>query len=453
MEKTSTQILFVCAHCDAQFPKWTGRCTVCGKWGTIASGAGVVAEANVPRSTGSVLKVAVLSSIEGGDAPRTRTGIEEVDRVLGGGIVAGGVMIFGGEPGIGKSTLVLQIAAALATDAKRVLYISGEESGAQIRMRMERMGIKNDQIDFLADTRVEHIIATIIDRKPALAIVDSIQTMGSMDADGATGGVTQIKAVTAQLTECAKHHNIPLLLIGHVNKEGGVAGPKTLEHLVDAVFMLEGDRSGEVRMLRAIKNRFGAVAELGVFIMKQSGLEEVKNPSELFLAERSYQVPGTTVTPIMEGTRPLLVEVQALVTRTLFGTPARRASGIDVNRLQILIAVLSRRLQLPLDSHDVFVNVSGGAIIRERSADLAVAMAIMSALQNTSISKDIIAFGEIGLGGEVRSVPNFEARIKEAEKLGFTYALVPAKHPTVSTTLKVAPVKNVEELVDKILKS
>ncbi len=447
-----TQTWFACAQCDSQYLKWVGRCEQCGKWGTVAPHAPHADSlGTIASSQGAPLTVTRLSETTTHTLARISTGIGEADRVWGGGIVPGSVSILGGEPGIGKSTLVLQIAAHIGRN-NRVLYVSGEESGAQVHMRATRMGLTQEGIDFLTDTRVEHICATIATLKPSLAIIDSIHTMESIETEGIYGGMTQVKAAAAQLVACAKTSGIPLLLIGHVTKDGGVAGPKTLEHLVDAVFLLEGDRSGHVRILRGIKNRFGPVCEMGVFTMVSHGLQEVTNPSELFLAERSYTVPGTVVTPLMEGTRPLLVEVQALTTRAAFGIPQRKASGFDTTRLQILLAVLTRRMGLPLDTYDVFVNISGGVEVDDRSVDLALALAILSALQDTTISKDIIAFGEIGLGGEVRSVSNFEPRIKEAQRLGFTYALVPHKHTTITTSMKIAPVLNVRELVEKFVK-
>lgn len=448
--------IHTCSNCGAQFPKWAGRCTECGKWSTIAKEPEILEKGSPVAKAAHAGSYSALSPIALADAPQTNvhritTGLEEVDRVLGGGIVPGSILVLGGEPGIGKSTLVLQIANAL-TRTGTVLYVSGEESAHQILGRAQRLSAQAKDIAFVSDTRVEYIASTITATKPILAIVDSINTVYSVEAEGAPGGITQVKAAAAKLTECAKTSNIPILLIAHVNKEGGVAGPKTLEHLVDGVFVLEGDRSGQLRLLRSIKNRFGAAFETGVFTMETEGLVQVSNPSALLLSERAYNVPGTVVTSMMEGTRALLVEVQALIARTTFGMPARKASGFDVNRLQILIAVLSRRLGLPLDSHDVFVNVSGGVRLTERAADLAVALALVSALQDKTISKDIIAIGEIGLGGEIRSVPHLEARLREAEKLGFTYAIIPTNHQSISSNMKIAPVKNVEELVNRLIK-
>ncbi len=441
--------IFSCSNCDAQFQKWVGRCTQCGKWSTVTQQANP-SNTQTNKTTYPPLPVEQLKETKEKEK-RITTGIDEFDRILGGGIVSGEILVLGGEPGIGKSTLVLQIAAALSKNEK-VLYLSGEESNNQIADRARRLTLKTNNILMINDTRIEYVCSTIEHEKPKIAIIDSINTVSSLESEGVSGSVTQVKACAAKLTEVAKKTGVPILLIAHVNKEGNVAGPKTLEHVVDAIFLLEGDRSGQLRLLRALKNRFGAVSETGVFVMKESGLEEVSNPSALLLAERSQQVPGTMVTTIMEGTRALLLEVQSLVSRTNFGMPARKASGVDSNRLQIILAVLSRRLGLPFDSHDVFVNVSGGIKLNDRSSDLALAVSLISALHDKVIANNIIAIGEIGLGGEVRSVPHLGARIKEAEKLGFTYALIPNTTEKISSTMKIVPVKNVEELVHTLLK-
>ena len=441
--------IFSCSNCDAQYQKWVGRCTQCGKWSTVTQQANpshtTTNKTNYPPLTTEPLKETKEKEA------RITTGIEEFDRILGGGIVSGEILVLGGEPGIGKSTLVLQIAAALSQKEK-VLYLSGEESNNQIADRARRLQLKTSNILMINDTRIEYVCSTIEHEKPKLAIIDSINTVSSLESEGVSGSITQVKACAAKLTEVAKKTGVPILLIAHVNKEGNVAGPKTLEHVVDAIFLLEGDRSGQLRLLRALKNRFGAVSETGVFVMKESGLEEVTNPSALLLAERSQQVPGTMVTTIMEGTRALLLEVQSLVSRTNFGMPARKASGVDGNRLQIILAVLSRRLGLPFDSHDVFVNVSGGIKLHDRSSDLALAVSLISALQDKVIANNIIAIGEIGLGGEVRSVPHLVTRIKEAEKMGFTYALIPHTTEKISSSMKIVPVKNLEDLVHTLLK-
>jgi len=418
----------------------------------VEENSAVVAAVQKNTVSGSPAKTESLLHISSKETSRTKTNIEEMDRVLGGGIVAGAIMLLAGEPGIGKSTLILQIANALATKTAPVLYISGEESGSQVASRLKRLDLKNENILFSEETMAENIAATIEKEKPACAIVDSIQTIQTTLSDSAAGTVSQVRAAAGLITQKAKKLGIPVFLIGHVNKEGGVAGPKTLEHLIDALFVIEGERSGQTRILRALKNRFGPVDEIGMFTMEGSGMVEVSNPSELLLEERAETSAGSVVTSIIEGTRPLLVEVQALVTKVQLGFPQRRASGFDANRLQIIIAILSKRMKLPLDSYDVFINVSGGINIKERAADLAVATAIVSALKDKPISKNIITFGEIGLGGEIRSIPHFEKRIKEAARLGFTYALVPKKHKKIKTNLAIVELENIDAVVQKLLK-
>ena len=447
---TKTKTIFTCTHCDTQSPKWAGQCFECSKWGTMIETGSAQATSQQNAVQGSVSQTQALTTIDTKNVSRITTNIEEIDRVLGGGIVPGAMMLLAGEPGIGKSTLILQVANKLATKTSTVLYISGEESGSQVARRSNRLNITNEHILYSEEIIAENIAATIEKEKPICAIVDSIQTIRSSVSDGSAGSVSQIRASAAIITAVAKKNNIPVFLIGHVNKEGGVAGPKTLEHVIDALFVIEGERSGETRILRALKNRFGPVDEIGMFTMQESGMKEVSNPSELLLEERPEASAGSVVTSIIEGTRPLLVEVQALVAKTQFGFPQRRASGFDANRLQIIIAILTKRMKLPLDSYDVFINVSGGMRIKERAADVAVATAIVSALKNKPVSKKIITFGEIGLGGEVRSIPHFEKRIKEAARLGFTYAIVPKKHAKIKTTLSIVELNNIESLVQKL---
>ena len=465
--------VFHCASCDAQFPKWSGRCLECGQWGTLkemigaptTGGAIFSGRTSAGSAQATALNVAPmetqkLSTFTSAPAPRLTTGISEADRVLGGGIVPGSLILLGGEPGIGKSTLVAQIAAGVSrlnssatkTESAPALYISGEESGEQIGLRASRLGIPDEAFVFLSCTETDQICATIQHVKPSLAIVDSMQTIAAASVEGEAGNITQIKASAAKLMETAKRTRIPIILIGHVTKDGLVAGPRMLEHLVDVVLYLEGERYQDLRILRAVKNRFGGTDEIGVFSMTRVGLTEVINPSAAFLAERGSNVPGAIITCVMEGTRPLLVEIQALVAKTHFGYPERRASGFDVNRLKVLLAVLSRRLKLPLDTHDVFLNVVGGLDAREPAADLAVAMAMASALYGTVIPPTLFACGEVGLGGEVRSVPFLEKRIGEADKLGFEYAVVP-KYKSSGITherIKISPIADVSEIVNRL---
>ncbi len=414
------ETLYVCSNCDAQFPKWQGRCPECGSWGTLQPQT--VAKKIKEKPTVPPGQVIDFAQIDGKEIPRLKTEIYEFDRVLGGGIVPGSLTLVGGDPGIGKSTLLLQMATLIKTG--KVLYISGEESAEQIKLRINRLKLKTDNLQFLPEIDIETIISTIANLKPALVVVDSIQTITSDYLPAEAGGVTQTKAATAKLMEIAKQTNIPIFIIGHVTKEGLMAGPKSLEHLVDTVLYLEGDKHHGFRILRSVKNRFGSTNEIGIFDMQESGLVEVKNPSEAFLKNRIKQAPGSVVTCIMEGTRPILVEVQALVSRTSFGYPQRRAVGFDINRLQQLIAVLIKRCGLQLQTFDIHFNVVGGLQIKEPAADLAVATAIVSALKNKSLP-NVAVFGEVGLAGEVRPVTKTEQRTKEAEKMGFQKVIAP----------------------------
>ncbi len=443
---------FVCGNCDAQYAKWTGRCLECGKWGTLIEAQGINEERDKRQKTtayGSV-QLTDLNSIDNKKFARVKTNIGELDRVLGGGLVPGSLILLGGEPGIGKSTLALQ----LATTLPHCVYISGEESVEQIKLRAERLAITAGALKLGNATNVEQIIETIkVNTDCKLAVVDSIQTIQTSEVEGEAGTITQIKACTTKLLEAAKTSGKTIVLIGQVTKDGAVAGPKTLEHLVDAVLYLEGDKYHLFRILRTTKNRFGATDEIGVFAMEQNGLQEVKNPSAVFLAGRGEPVPGSTVTCLMEGSRSVMVEVQALVTKTNFGYPQRRASGFDLNRLQLLVGVLAKRADLPLDTYDIFLNVVGGLEASEPAADLAVILALASALKNKTISKEIASFGEVGLGGEIRPVTQTEKRLQEIKKMGFKFAIVPhAMNLSKISDLKIAPVKNVKELVGQVLK-
>lgn len=428
-------IIFRCTACDAQSTKWSGRCFECGKWGTLGESANEVESVN-GRTKSKVqkksAKTKLFADVAGHDVKRFATKLDEVDRVLGGGIVPGSLILLGGEPGIGKSTLILQIAAALP----KTLYCSGEESAEQIKMRMDRLGIAGATISFCSETDVDTIGATIREQKPSLAIVDSIQTMYSSDVESEAGSVAQVRAVTVRLLETAKETGIPVCIIGHVTKEGAVAGPKTLEHLVDTVLYLEGERSHLFRLLRTVKNRFGAVDEVGVFEMREKGLTPVANPAQIFLEAQNTLPSGTAITVAMEGSRPFFVEIQALVTKTHFGFPQRKADGFDTNRLQLLIAVLTQRAKLPLGQYDVYVNVAGGFTITEPAADLAVALAIASALKNTSLPEKTIIFGEVGLGGEVRRVAFDEKRRSEAKRFGYTTIIASPELKTLAAALQ-----------------
>jgi DNA repair protein RadA/Sms len=439
-------LIFTCTNCGAQFTKWTGRCLECGKWGTIEKSQGGVAndqkndEQNYPST-----KTVALSEIAGKNVARITTNISELDRVLGGGVVPGSLVLLGGSPGIGKSTLSLQLAASIPN----ALYISAEESVEQVKLRADRLQITSPTLKLANEALVEKIIATIKELKPTLAILDSIQTLYSDEIEGEAGNINQVRASTVKLLEVAKSLNIPLIIIGHVTKEGTVAGPKTLEHLVDTVLYLEGDQHHEYRILRTVKNRFGATDEIGVFQMAAQGLEEVRNPSAVFLAERAEAAPGNVLTCLIEGTRALLVEVQALVSKTAFGYPTRKASGFDINRLHVLIAVLQKRAGLHLEQYDVHLNVVGGLEADEPAADLAVALAIASAFKDKPLGQDLAVFGEIGLGGEIRPVSQAEKRTKECEQLGLKRIITSlgSKSKITSQKVKIIPIKNIQELI------
>lgn len=445
---------YICSNCDAQYAKWTGRCLECGKWGSISKNPIVPPPTEQTQAAHSPIATDSLSALDAKTFQRISTNISELDRVLGGGLVPGSLILLGGEPGIGKSTLALQLAATLPHS----LYISGEESAQQITLRAQRLGLhtekKNNNLQIGNGVQVENILATISQHTESrLVIIDSIQTIHTAEVEGSAGNINQVRACTTKLLEAAKKTNKIIILIGQVTKDGAVAGPKTLEHLVDAVLYLEGDKHHLFRILRATKNRFGSTDEIGVFSMEEAGLAEVKNPSLVFLTNRSEPVPGSSVTCLLEGSRPLLVEIQALVTKTNFGYPQRRTSGFDLNRLQVLVGVLSKRAGLSLDSHDIFLNVVGGLEAEEPAADLAVILALASAVKNKAISQDIASFGEVGLGGEIRPVPHMEKRLQEIKKMGFKFAVIPAANTSPKMPdLKIASVKNVKELVEQVLK-
>ena len=435
----SSGIVFRCTHCDAQSPKWSGRCLECGKWGTLEQAAGVeVATAKAQHKEQlkdiRAAKPQAFSGVRHDSAKRIPTGIHECDRVLGGGIVPGSLLLLGGDPGIGKSTLVAQIAGK---NASTVLYISGEESASQIKLRLDRLSVPQEHIQFLGEEHVEVICKTILETKPAVVIIDSIQTVASSAVDGEPGSTNQIKASTVRFLEVAKETNIPIILIGHVTKGGELGGPKTLEHIVDVVLYLEGDRQQQFRLLRAVKNRFGSTNEVGVFEMHETGLEQVENPSERFLQDRSFHA-GTVVTAVLEGSRVFLIEVQALVNKTSFGFPQRKASGFDLNRLQLLLAVLDRRAHIGFEASDVYVNVVGGGRIAEPSMDLAVCLALVSAMSDHAVEKNTVVWGEVGLGGEIRAIGRERDRAKEAKRFGLSTVISPEKQKTLSAAIAAA---------------
>lgn len=428
---------FVCQNCGASYGKWAGRCENCGEWNTLVEQSASVAQSNVAKAgnSGKKLVVQSISKISGdADGARLSTGIEDLDIVLGGGIVPGSVTLLAGQPGIGKSTLLLQVTANISSHAS-VLYVSGEESANQVAIRATRLGAdKHDNLSFASSTSANDIAATIAQDGYSLVVVDSIQTMSLDEMTSAPGTVSQITNSSNVLIRAAKAAGSAVILVGHVTKEGSIAGPKVLEHLVDVVLQFEGDRYGGFKVVRAAKNRFGSTSEAAIFEMYEQGLRVVENPSATLLAERQSS-DGSVVLATLEGTRPLLVEIQALVNPTNFGYPKRTASGFDLNRLNLLVAVLERRTKLNLSDKDIYINVVGGLKLGDQAADLAVCMAIASAAAGRQIDDDIVVFGEVGLGGEVRSVVGVEKRIAEAKKLGFKRAIAPkSAHKTAFIT-------------------
>lgn len=415
-------VQYVCSSCGASSATWSGRCYNCGEWNTLEEKISVTA-AGV-KSGGTALATQTVSSSLAKDHKRLISGIAEVDTVFGGGIVAGSVNLIAGQPGIGKSTLLLQLAHDLAKKYK-VLYVSGEESAHQIGLRAERLGVTGNKLELATSTSADDIANTIASGSHQLVVVDSIQTMSVAAIASAAGNVSQITNSTALLTMAAKQANTALLLVGHVTKEGSIAGPKVLEHVVDVVLQLEGDRYGGFKVLRAVKNRYGSTSEAGIFEMKDNGLQPVENPSAALLAERQVS-DGSIVLATMEGTRPLLVEVQALVNKTSYGYPKRAASGIDLNRINLLVAMLERRTKLNLADQDIYINIVGGIRLTEPAADLAICMAIATAAKGMQLKQNAVVFGEVGLSGEVRHVPFIDKRVAEAKKLGFDVVIGPA---------------------------
>lgn len=439
--------VYTCTECGGQTLKWQGQCTHCLSWNTLVE---TIAEKPVTRfspvsATGQVQN---LSTIEAHEEPRFPTGLEELDRVLGGGIVHGGVVLLGGDPGIGKSTLLLQALSYMSAH-QQVLYVSGEESAQQVSLRAKRLALNVNAVNLLAEIQLEKIQSVLAERKPAIAVIDSIQTVYSEALQSAPGSVAQVRECAAQLTRLAKSSGTCIILVGHVTKEGALAGPRVLEHMVDTVLYFEGDLHSSFRMIRAFKNRFGAVNELGVFAMGEKGLREVKNPSALFLSHHDAQVPGSCIMVTQEGSRPLLVEIQALVAEAHSPSPRRLCVGLEQNRLAMLLAVLHRHAGMACYDQDVFVNAVGGVKITEPGADLAVLLAIVSSLKNKPLAEKMVVVGEIGLAGEIRPVQRGQERLKEAAKLGFKRALIPiANKPKQPIDgIEVIAVKRIAEAV------
>lgn len=417
---------YVCQQCGAVSTRWVGRCPSCNAWESYVEEVTAAApspKARGPRSEATAVEVIPLREVTVMKEARIKTGIGELDRVLGGGIMPGSVILVGGDPGVGKSTLMAQICARLV--GHPILYITGEESLHQIKLRADRLGVIHDTIYLLSETNLDLIIAALKAQQPTLAIVDSIQTIYDPDVESAPGSVGQVRECTAELVQLAKREGISLLIVGHVTKEGSIAGPKVLEHMVDTVLQFEGEKTHLYRILRTTKNRYGSTNEIGVFEMGEQGLVEVTNPSALFLSERSYGASGSVITATLEGTRPILVEAQALVTPSSYGVPQRSATGFDYKRLQMLVAVIEKRTGMGLGQYDIFVNIAGGVRVDDPAVDLAVAGAIVSSFRDIPTDSQMVVVGEIGLGGEIRTVAQIEQRIAEAAKLGFTAVVLP----------------------------
>ena len=427
MKKGGT--VFFCQSCGYESAKWSGQCPACRQWNTFAeepAAPRVKNGAAVRKRSGGLKNGPVsLKEVASGDGERLSTGMGELDQVLGGGLVPGSLVLVGGEPGIGKSTLLLQVCRNLSVTLSGVLYISGEESLQQIRLRASRIGEFQDTLKLMCETNLADIEEVMLREKPVVAVIDSIQTMYQEDISSAPGSVSQVREATGVLLRLAKEQGITILIVGHVTKEGTVAGPRVLEHMVDTVLYFEGDRHASYRILRGVKNRFGSTNEIGVFEMQEDGLKEVANPSEYMLSGRPEGASGSVVACTMEGTRPMLLEVQALVCRTNFGLPRRTAAGIDCNRVNLLLAVLEKRLNLPFSSYDAYVNIAGGLRLSEPAMDLALVLALISSYRDVPVSGRTIVFGEVGLSGEVRAVSMAQQRVQEAKKLGFTRVLLP----------------------------
>jgi DNA repair protein RadA/Sms len=449
---SKTKIKYICSNCGYESLRWLGKCPECDSWNSFTE---EIIESSKRKISTAKTKVTVTSinEISATEDDRVKTNIAEFDRVLGGGLMPGSVILLGGDPGIGKSTLAMQAAANVK---EKVLYVTGEESEKQIKLRSARLNLKSENFFVFPETDLAHIIAAINNVEPSVVVIDSIQTMYRAELENSPGTITQIRECTSLLMEEAKKKHYCVIIIGHVTKEGFIAGPKILEHIVDTVIQFEGETNHTFRILRSSKNRFGSTNEIGIFEMSEKGLCEVKNPSELFLSERDRKIPGSVVTSTIEGTRPILLEVQALVTPSNFGYPQRVTTGFDQRRLSILLAVLEKRANQRVSANNIFVNMAGGVRISEPAVDLAVCTSIVSSLLDKNVDNQTVIIGEVGLGGEVRSVGNIEKRIQEAEKLGFTKAVIPAnnaKNFKSNGKIKILPIENLSEVVNLLLKS
>ena len=457
----SPKVVFVCQECGAQAPKWMGRCTECGAWNSLVEERSEAPAASAGTNRFSQFSTAstarLYAEVEMSHGARLSTGIDEFDRVLGGGVVPGSLILLGGEPGIGKSTLLLQAAAHFARAVGPVLYASAEESEHQVKSRGDRLGVGAAPLYLLSETCIERILEEVARLSPAMVIVDSVQTVWSNKFQSAPGSIGQVREAATQFLFAAKNQNIPTVLVGHVTKDGSLAGPKVLEHVVDTVLYFEGERHHSHRVVRAVKNRFGAVSELGVFEMTGTGLRPVPNPSKLFLSERASGAPGSAVACCIEGSRPILVEVQALVSTSTYGNARRMAIGIDQNRLSLLLAVLEKRAGLSLAGDDVYVNIAGGMTIDEPAADLSVIAAVASSVRNRGLSESTAVFGEVGLSGEIRGIPQAALRVKEAAQMGFSRVVLPAGNldPADNTQgegrCELVGVRTVGEALDQLI--
>ncbi len=447
-----TKTIFVCSNCGYESSKWLGKCPACNEWNSFYEEKDVT-KSGTKEKRKERSEAIQLNKVEKKETSRIKTGIEELDRVLGGGFVYGSLTLLGGEPGIGKSTLILQICENIKVDGK-ILYISGEESAEQIKIRADRLNINRDDIMFLSETDIDNVEASIEKLEPKFVIIDSIQTMYSEEISSTSGSVSQVREVTARVMKMCKQKSVTTIIIGHVTKDGNIAGPRVLEHMVDTVLYLEGERYFSYRILRGVKNRFGSTNEIGMFEMQNEGLVEIKDPSSVLISNKENDnSTGTIVVASMEGTRPLLLELQALVTQSVFGMPRRNAIGIDYNRLTLLAAVLEKRARVTLGNQDIYLNIAGGIKVNEPAIDLGICLAVISSLKNLPISHDLIAIGEVGLTGEVRSVNMIEKRIREAEKLGYKTCIIPESNKKLlkeKYKLDIIGVKNVVDAI-KIL--
>ena len=445
-----TKTIFVCNSCGYESPKWMGKCPSCNEWNTFYEEKDVTKSGTKDKKK-EAFQVIQLNKVEKKESSRIKTGIEELDRVLGGGFVTGSLTLLGGEPGIGKSTLILQICDNIKVDGK-ILYVSGEESAEQIKIRADRLGVNKDNIMFLSETDIDMVENQIEKIEPKFVIIDSIQTMYSDEITSSSGSVSQVREITSRIMKMCKQKAITTIIIGHVTKEGNIAGPRVLEHMVDTVLYLEGERYFSYRILRGVKNRFGSTNEIGMFEMVDEGLIEIKDPSSILVSDKeNTDASGTIVTVSVEGTRPLLVELQALVTQSFFGMPRRNAIGIDYNRLTLLAAVLEKKLRISLGNQDIYLNVVGGIKINEPALDLGICLSIVSSFKNIPIDKKTVAIGEVGLTGEIRNINMIDKRIREAEKLGYRRVLIPESNKKLlknNFRLDIIGVKNISDAID-----